>query len=330
MSKRKIIFRADGNPIIGMGHFIRSLALAKMLKNDFNCIFATQKPTEYQIAEISRVCENRLDLPTDNSHFDLFLDCLMGDEIIVLDNYYFTTNYQKKIKAKGVKLVCIDDMHDKHFVADIVINHAEGIKPSDYTTEKYTKVLLGYKYALLRKEYLFKNELNHQKKYSCFLMMGGTDPFNITLKLISLLKDYSFSLPIAVVVGTGYSYEKQLEKFKNIILFKGIAALQVFQLMQYSEFGILPASTVAIEASAARLPFICGNFVDNQNEFYSGIKKSKLAICVDSFLTIEKDKLHSAIYEISNKDTANKIKYKQAELLDRKSNNRFIKIFKEL
>ncbi|MDR1895166.1 MAG: UDP-2,4-diacetamido-2,4,6-trideoxy-beta-L-altropyranose hydrolase, partial [Prevotellaceae bacterium] len=38
--KRKIIFRADAGLNIGYGHFIRSLALADMLKNDFDILFA--------------------------------------------------------------------------------------------------------------------------------------------------------------------------------------------------------------------------------------------------------------------------------------------------
>ena len=43
-------------------------------------------------------------------------------KIVVLDGYHFDTNYQTKIKQKGCKLVCIDDLHDKHFVADIIIH----------------------------------------------------------------------------------------------------------------------------------------------------------------------------------------------------------------
>jgi UDP-2,4-diacetamido-2,4,6-trideoxy-beta-L-altropyranose hydrolase len=146
MDKRKIIFRADGGPTIGMGHFIRTLALAEMLNDDFYCIYATQSPSEYQTNEIEKVCHERIDLPADETHFNVFLNLLKGNEIVVLDNYYFTTEYQKAIKAKGCKLVCIDDMQDKHYVADLVINHAEGINRNSFSIESYTRLLLGYKY----------------------------------------------------------------------------------------------------------------------------------------------------------------------------------------
>lgn len=48
MGKRQIIFRADAGKRIGYGHFVRTLALADMLKEEFECVFVTQDPTEYQ------------------------------------------------------------------------------------------------------------------------------------------------------------------------------------------------------------------------------------------------------------------------------------------
>ncbi|MCM1490141.1 MAG: hypothetical protein NC095_04875 [Muribaculum sp.] len=54
---QRIIFRADGGGRTGYGHFIRSLALASYLKDDFDCHFTTYNsvdkiPTDYQFAEI--------------------------------------------------------------------------------------------------------------------------------------------------------------------------------------------------------------------------------------------------------------------------------------
>ena len=48
---RKIYFRADAGVDIGYGHFTRTLALADMLKDDFECTFYTVCPTPYQIDE---------------------------------------------------------------------------------------------------------------------------------------------------------------------------------------------------------------------------------------------------------------------------------------
>lgn len=119
MTRRKIFFRADAGAQIGYGHFIRTLALADMLRDDFDCTFFTQSPSEYQQREAEEVCP-LVALPSDDSKFEEFIDCLKGEEFVVLDNYFYTSEYQKQIKEKGCKLVCIDDMHDKHYYADVV------------------------------------------------------------------------------------------------------------------------------------------------------------------------------------------------------------------
>ena len=142
--KSKICLRADAGVNIGYGHFIRSLALADMLKDEFDCVFYTAEPTPYQIEELQKIC-SYVSL-SEATKIEDFLADLDGTEIVVLDNYYYTTDYQREIKGKGCKLVCIDDMHDKHYVADAVINHAPGSKDAQFSKENYTKLYLGPEY----------------------------------------------------------------------------------------------------------------------------------------------------------------------------------------
>ena len=62
--KPKIIIRADGGTSIGMGHVMRCIALADMLKNNFNIAFAIQTPTESVIKNIHSITETILHLPS--------------------------------------------------------------------------------------------------------------------------------------------------------------------------------------------------------------------------------------------------------------------------
>jgi UDP-2,4-diacetamido-2,4,6-trideoxy-beta-L-altropyranose hydrolase len=323
MTRHTIIFRADGSPSIGMGHFTRTLALAEMLNEHFNCVFATCQPSEYQISAIERICHNKIDLPEDDSHFDIFLEFLKGDEIIVLDNYYFTTEYQKAIKEKGCKLVCIDDMHDKHFVADIVINHAIGINSYAYSKEPYTKLLLGFKYALLRKEFYKEFDIKIDKEFSCLIIMGGADPFGVTNNLVKLLTKINLTKPIAVVSPIRISHE-------NIVWFKNLSALEISKLMENTDFGIFPASSVAIEACAKRLPFICGYFTINQFEIYKGIEMEELAICIGSLNQISKNMITDAISKISSTINKSSIYMKQTKLIDNKVSTRILNEFQSI
>lgn len=324
---KKIVFRADAGPEIGMGHFFRSLALAEMLNEDFYCVFATQNPTLSQINEINKVCKEYIVLPDDENHFNSFLGKLTGNEIVVLDNYYFTTSYQKKIKEKGCKLICIDDIHDKHFVSDGVINHAEGVVTADYSKEDYTKLFLGFKYSLIRSSFLKPVHTKLNKEYSCLIIIGGTDPGNHTIKIIEILDP---KILIAAVVSSDYCKLEDLKQFKNVSIFQNISSEKVLDLMNNSLFGIFPASTIAIEACSARLPFICGYYVDNQKELYKGIKENELAICIGDYNKLDRGELINAISDINNSNALKSIIERQNRCLDKKSKERFLEIFHSL
>lgn len=95
---KKVYIRADAGQAIGYGHFVRCLALAAMLRDEFECTIFTQSPSEFQKREASGICP-LVALPADDSKFDLFLNYLHGDEIVVLDNYFFTEDYIRTIQS---------------------------------------------------------------------------------------------------------------------------------------------------------------------------------------------------------------------------------------
>ena len=133
-----------------------------------------------QVDEMEKVCPF-LAL-REETHYDDFLSHLQGDEIVVLDNYFFDTGYQRAIKGKGCRLVCIDDMHDKHYVADVVINH--GLTDSAlFDVESYTKLCLGFDWALLRKPFLEaarKKRVPMDRKGKVVVCFGGSDIHDVT------------------------------------------------------------------------------------------------------------------------------------------------------
>ncbi|MBQ8779836.1 MAG: UDP-2,4-diacetamido-2,4,6-trideoxy-beta-L-altropyranose hydrolase [Alistipes sp.] len=264
--KRKIFFRADASATIGYGHFVRTLALADMLKDDFDCTFFTQTPTDYQIAEVDKVCK-LVALPADDSKFDVFLDYLIGEEIVVLDNYFFTTDYQRQIKARGCKLVCIDDIHDKHYVADIVINHAIGDK-SVFSVEPYTQLCLGLEWSLLRKPFLQPMNFDNKESGHWFIAFGGSDYHNLTQKYVDLIQSNDAVKKISVVVGDAYKYRDTLKGCEKVNIYSNLSAADMAILMQRCEYAIVPCSSICIEAISQRCKIFAGYYVDNQVEFY--------------------------------------------------------------
>lgn len=274
MDKPKIIFRADAGTDIGYGHFIRSLALADMLNHDFHCIFATQEPTEYQRSEVLQVCDELIELPADSSRFTQFLELLNGDEIVVLDNYFYDTDYQRAIKNKGCKLVCVDDMHDKHYVADVVINHGL-TDPGLFDTEPYTRLCLGLKWALLRKPFLDAKPVAQREKGHYVVSFGGSDWNNLTLQVTNILQESNKVNRISVIIGDKYENPETLQQFPKASVLKNLSAQKIVDLFSQAECAILPSSTIAIEAIACGCPVAAGYYADNQKEFYDVLRACK-------------------------------------------------------
>lgn len=291
--KRKIFFRADAGQSIGYGHFIRTLALADMLKDDFDCVFYTQTPTEYQKHEMAAVCPY-VELPANDSRFEVFLGELKGDEIVVLDNYFYTTDYQKRIKEKGCKLVCIDDMHDKYYVADVVVNHGLA-RPDEFQCENYTRLCLGPQWTLLRKPFLVPIK-ETVRKNQLVVCIGASDPQHLTDKIVSMLFQIRVKYDIVVILGdTAYISE---ENRKRVKIMHNLSAQQMASLFETSSVGILPASSVRVEAVSRGLKVISGYFVDNQQiGFERGLALNNI-IPVYNFFDLTIERLSTAIKQV--------------------------------
>ena len=284
-TKRKIYFRADAGPEIGYGHYIRSVALADMLKQDFDCTMFTQTPTDYQLRECESVCPIVV-LPNDDTKFDKFLEYLHGDEIVVLDNYFFTTDYQCAIKAKGCKLVCIDDMHDKHYVADVVINHGCD-NPTLFDKEEYTHLCLGFDYALLRRPFLENHNDIERQKGLFVVCFGGSDPHNLTHKYVEHLIISQGVSQVVAVVGDGYQYQDTLNTIPNVEVRSRLSASEIANLFCNAEAVVCSASTTAYEALACGARVYAGRYVDNQLDFYKHLCTSKAVVPLGNLLENE-------------------------------------------
>lgn len=312
--KRKIYFRADASAKIGYGHFIRTLALADMLKEDFNCVFYTAEPSSYQIGEMQKVCSYYS--LSEKTKLEDFIAILDGSEIVVLDNYFYTTEYQNTIKTKGCKLVCIDDMHNKHFVADAVINHGP-VYSVEYDVEPYTKICCGLDWLLLRKPFLHPVN-NKVRGNRVVVSFGGADPFNVTDIILEYLLDLEND--ICVILGDKVNISEAVRN--RVEVKKNLSAQEIADLFETCKYGVLAASTICYEALSRGLPVIMGYHADNQVEGFNRLTKAGIGISIGSLLHVTRDQLFQAIENIQ---------YYKPTLIDTSTiTSRYINLFKQL
>lgn len=227
----KIYFRADASAQIGYGHFFRSLALADMLSERFECIFCLYEPTETQVRE----CEGRFAMRRLGDLFEDFLSVLSEGDVVVLDNYYYSGEYRRRIKEKGCALVCIDDFSSSLSYADQTINHGFNA--------------MGPGWALLRRP--FRTYVPEGKRDGITLCFGGSDSLALADSLAAMLGECGRK--VTVLRGSGRSAEQMAGIFRS------------------SEVCILSASSVCYEALACGCRVVAGWYADNQKEFYKGL-----------------------------------------------------------
>lgn len=342
-----IVFRARGDAQIGLGHIMRSLSLAIMLKDNFNCVFILDNSIDSSVlAQIRSLSFNTLILPAfygesllEEASF-IAENHLTGARTVVLDGYDFDTSYQKIIKESGVRLVCIDDIYAYHFVADVIINQAEGVAESAYSKAPYSKLFLGNNYILLRPPFLasaVSKKKNSTAVKSAFLNMGGADLPNNSSKIIEVLNLIDQIETIHVVIGAvnphHYLLSAQIEKIihKKVYLYKNLTAEQLHSLMKNKDIAICPASGIALEAAAVGMAIISGYTANNQLGILAGLIKHNTILNVGDFNAIDsatlKDKISAFIQqmELINLQIKN-----QAEMIDGRSPERYLHLFKSL
>ena len=292
--RNKIFIRADGSSQIGLGHLVRCTALANMLKDDFEISFVCKIIPDELVLEL-KSANISINIIVDE---DNFLSFLNSNEIAVLDGYNFDMEFQRKIKQKGAKLVCIDDMNFGEFVADLIISQTPDVKESEYKAQSYTKFALGLEYALLRSPFLenTKSKRSIKKIDTLFLCFGGSDSFNLTLSSLKAVINFPKFKRIIVITGTAYKYNDELTEItgsdNRIEHHNNIDANKIVSLMFESDLAIAPSSSIILELFSVGVPAITGFYVENQKRGSKAISDMGLAIsCGDMSIDYLK-KLH--------------------------------------
>lgn len=274
-SRPSVIIRADAGSGIGFGHFVRSVALGCYLAEDFNVRVASRNPdtgilSEYQVNLLkeSSLGAERLEGRTRDEFDPKFLEAIGKDDIVVLDNYYYSTEFQRKVRGRCRALVCIDDMHDRHFVADLVMTFCP-LRRSDFSLEPYSEFRGGMEWSFLRAPFLLPRSV--RRAVSCprkiALAMGGADPFALTNKFVRLVRSIAPYTELFIIAGE--TVRTDFEENANTHVLRMVSAEDIRSIFDECDLGIFPASTICVEAFSRGLPVAAGYFIDNQEELYT-------------------------------------------------------------
>ena len=324
----KAVIYANGSSTIGLGHIMRTLTIAKELKNKGIIV-------EYVT---DRSDENAVKLIKDNGfniiHITSILDYLLNSQKIIydlaiIDDYNIEERDINKFYNIARKIIYIDDLAKfKEYNMDLLINTSIEALNIDYKGK--AKKLLGSKYALLRDEFKhIKYKLPKPNVERIMITLGGGDENNITKCILDLFLDNYNDIEYNVVLGNSYKYKDfMIENYKDKNVNFHINTKNMAELMLNSDLVISAGGNTLYELCACGTPTIAVIISDNQGKFVQGISRITGMDYINLFennLQAEKDNFVS-IVERNIEDYSHRIKISKRmfNLLDGEGSKRIV------
>jgi UDP-2,4-diacetamido-2,4,6-trideoxy-beta-L-altropyranose hydrolase len=284
-----LLVRADADGAQGMGHVIRSLALARAWHERGGEIYyltshpATSLRRRIELAgadviEIGQAYPANGDLKTTRALIERLQRDGEANPWLVLDGYHFVTEYQSAIRRTGCRILVIDDnAHLARYDSDILLNHGLHAPALEYRDSGDAWLLLGTRYGLLRPEFepwRGRERIIPKQAKNILVTLGGADTNNVTtrvLNALSLLGD--LALETRVLAGPLNSRLAELGRITatmpNVELC--IDVTDPAPLMAWADIAVAAAGTTAWELAFMQAPAILLVLAANQVPVAGGL-----------------------------------------------------------
>jgi UDP-2,4-diacetamido-2,4,6-trideoxy-beta-L-altropyranose hydrolase len=301
---RSLLVRCDTSVAIGTGHAMRCLALAQGWQDaGGGAVFAMAQATPAVEERLQRESMGVARLKAEpGSAEDAKETVALAREKqaswVVVDGYLFTAEYQAALKSAGLKVLFIDDNgHAGRYSADLVLNQNAHANEAMYPSrEASTRILLGPRYALLRREFAawrgWEREIPAIAR-NVLVTMGGSDPDNFTRQAVDGLRAIKDeSLRIRVLAGGNNPHLASLEELRtnvgnSIQLVRD--ATDMPEQMSWADLAVAGAGSACLEMCLMGLPALLVDLAENQTPIANEFARRGTAYHLGSSKTVEPD-----------------------------------------
>jgi UDP-2,4-diacetamido-2,4,6-trideoxy-beta-L-altropyranose hydrolase len=278
LSEEMLLIRADASVAIGTGHVMRCLALAQAWQDAggrVTFVMAESTPTIEERLRGEGVGLVRIDGVV-GSDFDseqfVALARSHGPKWVVVDGYEFGSVYQRALKNERLKVLLVDDNGaSEAYKTDIVLNQNIHAQECLYKNrEANTRLLLGTKYALLRREFVSAKKAREIPSIGRKLLvtMGGSDPDNVTRRVMEAIEQVAVEdLEVIAVAGGSNPHLASLagsvaNSRHSCRILSNVTNMQ--ELISWADLAISAAGTACWEYCALSLPAVLVAVAENQ------------------------------------------------------------------
>jgi len=284
---KEIVFLCLTDSDTGFGHLSRCITLANGLrKKGYKTIFLVNenlkaieelKMKNFDFEKTPKFSSKNY--PKYNPIFVFKKMKSKGWQTIVVDMRNYGEKISKFLKNKKFNVILLDDAWCKKPTADLIINGTITKKYHKYKVNPPSKIFTGTKFWISNSEFSkYKkkvSEINYHKKYRVVVAMGGSDPHELTFKVVSSL----MNLPNVLVTAIIGPFFKKSSKLKNQIKNSNVLLLdspkKIWKEFHKSDIVICASGNTLYELCTQQIPTICISSEPHQLEYVNDFSKKK-------------------------------------------------------
>lgn len=338
MSSRLLI-RADASARIGTGHVMRCLALAQALQVHGQSHFLSVEITPALAARVVAEGFASISLaaaPGSLEDADTTIASARehGVAWVVVDGYQFGADYQRRLKDAGLRVLFLDDYgHAGDYCADLVLNQNLSATVALYPQRSsHTRLLLGTRYALLRREFLVWRE--RQRKIpsvarKIIVTLGGADPDNVTSRVVEALA--GLDVEARILVGGSNPHREQLKSAirnpKSEII---VDAPNMPELMAWADVAVAAGGSTSWELAFMGLPSLVLVLAHNQQGISAALGREGVSVALGWAEQMSPQSLQAALQGLLlDKDRRRRMVGAGRALVDGEGSARIVNFMKE-
>lgn len=252
LKKKKILIKADASHEIGTGHIYRGLSIASKLVNH-EVVFLLD---ESQPLGIEIIKNNNYPYITHHSDEEDLIEKIVeyDPDIVINDILNTNSKYTKTLRDKGFFIVNFEDLGGgvkyAHMVFDALYEHKIPLQ----------NLYSGHKYYILKDEFNYQSFKEIKEDVNKVLLtFGGTDPNNLTEKVLESILESDYKNQIEIILGLGYANKKEIQDRykdnKRIDIYENVKNMS--EHMHDADLIFTSAGRTMYEIASLGVPCIC-------------------------------------------------------------------------
>jgi len=292
-----LLVRADASAEMGVGHVMRCVALAEAwLKTGGRATFAMAEGVELgdrirsrggEILEIQGEPGRQEDIKATR-----IAGQRLGADWLVVDGYHFSPEYIADVEKAASHFLVMADGEQYHALnCDLLVNPELDVSEDEYpSSDRCGGILLGPRYALLRREFLdysVGNKTFPQSAARVLVTLGGGDAHNVTLRVMNALdKITDRQLDVVIVLGAANPHRTTLEfaaansRHKMELISD---APNMPKLMAEAMFAVTAGGGTCYELAFMRVPMLLITIARNQERAVDAYNRAGIGLSAGRF-----------------------------------------------